>query len=100
MDLLEVLPILSGCEILLRLLSQGRKAKNGRGHGSLYTISNVCFYFSFREKNTKNTKDVYIYDCYNFDWYILLNEKKTDDRTLPPSLQRYTLTHIHRHEII
>lgn len=33
----------------------------------------VCFFR--KKKKTEKTKDVYIYDCYNFNWYILLNVK-------------------------
>lgn len=50
--------------------------------------------FLFRKKKTK-TKDVYIYDCYNFNWYILLNGNHND--RIP---QWHILSHIHRHEIL
>lgn len=33
-----------------------------------------CLFF-YLERKTQKTKDVYIYDCYNFNWYILLNVK-------------------------
>lgn len=64
------------------------REKNGRGDGDVYTISNVCFYFHL-ERKTQKTKDVYIYDCYNFNWYILLNGKH-DDRVPPMA---HAITH-------
>lgn len=61
----------------------------------MYTVSKCLFVcFLFRTKNTK-TKVVYIYDCYNFNWYILLNVQPID--RIP---QWHTLSHIHKHEIL
>lgn len=51
--------------------------------------------FFYLERKTQKTKDVYIYDCYNFNWYILLNGKHND--RIP---QWHILPHIHKHEIL
>lgn len=47
--------------------------ESGRGNDDVYTVSNVCLFVFYLERKTQTTKDVYIYDCYNFNWYILLN---------------------------
>ncbi len=60
----------------------------------MYTVSNVCLFF-YLDRKTQMTKDVYIYDCYNFNWYILLNVKHID--RIP---RWHTLSHIHDHEIL
>lgn len=59
----------------------------------MYTVSNVRFFYL--ERKTQKTKDVYIYDCYNFNWYILLSVKHID--RIP---QWHTLPRIHKHEIL
>ena len=56
----------------------------------MYTVSNVRFFYL--ERKTQKTKDVYIYDCYNFNWYILLNVKHID-RTPPPPQTAHTTTY-------
>ncbi len=60
---------------------------------TLFQMS-VCLFF-YLERKTQKTKDVYIYDCYNFNWYILLNVKHID--RIP---QWHTLSRIHKHEIL
>lgn len=47
------------------------------------------------ERKTQKTKDVYIYDCYNFNWYILLNVKHID--RIP---KWHTHSRTHKHEIL
>lgn len=69
--------------------------KGGRGNSEMYTVSNVRFFLFRKEKKTQKTKDVYIYDCYNFNWYILLNVKHID--RIP---KWHTHSHTHKHEIL
>lgn len=52
----------------------------------------LVFFLNLERKTQKKTKDVYIYDCYNFNWYILLNGKHFD--RIP---QRHMLSHLHKH---
>lgn len=53
------------------------------------------FFFNLERKKTQKTKDVYIYDCYNFNWYILLNVKHID--RIP---KWHTHSRTHKHEIL
>lgn len=71
--------------------------EGGRGNNDVYTVSNVRLFFVFfyLERKSQKTKDVYIYDCYNFNWYILLNVKHID--RIP---KWHTHSRIHKHEIL
>lgn len=53
------------------------------------------FFLIQKGKKTQKTKDVYIYDCYNFNWYILLNVKHID--RIP---KWHTHSRTHKHEIL
>lgn len=61
-DLFEVLPTSSGCEISLRdFCDRGEKQRMAEVTAVCTQSQMSVFIFSFKEKNTKNTKDVYIY---------------------------------------
>lgn len=57
---------------------------------TLFQMS-VCLFF-YLERKTR--KDVYIYDCYNFNWYILLNVKHKMMTESPNSTHAHKFTNM------